>query len=121
MKALLVDDDPDLVILASYALEQLGGFQVVTSPGGAEVVDLARRERPEVVLMDVLMPELDGPELLRRLRRDPELAELPVIFLTGKTGRAEHERLLGLGARGVITKPIDPLAFAGEVRRLCGR
>ena len=89
MKALLVDDDPDLLILASYALEKVGGFEVVTSAGGAEVVDLARRERPDVILMDVQMPDVDGPELVARLRRAPELAAAPIIFLTGEEGEAE--------------------------------
>ncbi len=118
MKVLLVDDDPDLRILASYALEKVGGFEVLTSDGGAGVVDLARRERPDVILMDVLMPELDGPELVERLRATPDLAATPVIFLTGKEGEAEVERLAALGTRGVITKPFDPAALPGEVERL---
>lgn len=118
MKVLLIDDDPDLVILASYALEKVGGFEVVTSAGGAEAVALARREGPDVILLDFLMPELDGPELLALLRSTPELGSTPVIFLTGKEGEAEAERLLALGARGVITKPFDPAALPGEVERL---
>ncbi len=118
MKVLLVDDDPDLQILACFALEKLGGFEVATSDGGAEVIDLARRERPDVILMDVLMPELDGPELVARLRAEPDLAPTPVIFLTGKEGEAEVERLVALGARGVITKPFDPAALPAEVERL---
>ena len=118
MKALLVDDDPDLLILASYALEKVGGFEVVTSAGGAEVVDLARRERPDVILMDVQMPDVDGPELVARLRRAPDLAATPVIFLTGEEGGAETDRLLALGARGVLTKPFEPAALSGAVERL---
>ena len=118
MKVLLVDDDPDLLILASYALEKVGGFEVVTSAGGAEVVDLARRERPDAILMDVLMPEIDGPELVARLRRAPELAATPVIFLTGEESEAATERLLALGARGVLTKPFEPAALPRAVERL---
>ena len=118
MKVLLVDDDPDLQLLASFALEKVGGFEVASCDGGVEVIDLARRERPDVILMDVLMPELDGPELVARLRAVPELAATPVIFLTGKEGEAEVERLVALGARGVITKPFDPVAPPAEVERL---
>lgn len=120
MKVLLVDDDPDLRVLATFALEQVGGHEVVTSEGGPGVVELARRERPDVILMDFLMPEVDGAELVRRLRAEPELASTPVVFLTGKEGEAEVDRLRGLGARGVITKPFDPAALPGRIERLLG-
>lgn len=118
MKALLVDDDPDLVILASHVLEHLGGFGVTSSAGGDEVIELARREQPDVILMDYLMPEPDGAELARRLFADELTAGIPLIFLTAKEGREERRRLLDLGAKGVLVKPFEPESLAAEVKRL---
>lgn len=117
-KLLLVDDDPDLRILASHVLEKLGGFKVLSSAGGWAAVELARRELPDVILMDVLMPPPDGVELAARLAADRRTAELDLIFLTGESSRSEHRRLLALGARGVIVKPFDPERLHLEVERL---
>lgn len=118
MKLLLVDDDPDLVLLASYVLEHLGGFEVTSCEGGAEAVELACDVQPDVILMDVLMPDPDGVELARRLFTDPRTAGIPLIFLTAKESSAERRRLLELGARGVVTKPFDPETLAEDVQRL---
>lgn len=118
MKVLLVDDDPDLVILASHVLENLGGFAVTSCAGGYQVIELARRERPDVILMDFLMPDPDGAELARLLRADERTADIPLIFLTAKESREERERLLGLGALGVLIKPFDPEGLPREVERL---
>lgn len=108
MKILLIDDDPDVLVLASHALETLGGHTVVTSRGGLGAVETARRERPDAILLDVWMPELDGPDLARRLRAEDELRGVPLVFLTGHQDGAERRRLLALGARGVLAKPFDP-------------
>ena len=118
MKLLLIDDDPDLVLLASVALEKLGGFEVVTSDGGPGAVELARCQRPDVILMDYMMPEIDGDELLRILHGEPDLAATPVIFLTGKDEPDVHAKLVAAGAVGVIVKPIELQQLASQVREL---
>ena len=118
MKVLLVDDDPDLIVLATYVLENLGGFEVVSSEGGYEVIDLAYRERPDVILMDFMMPHPDGAELARRLRLDPQLSDIPLIFLTAKEKAADQRHLIDLGACGVLVKPFEPESLAFEVKRL---
>lgn len=93
----------------------------MVSEGGAEVVDLARIERPDVILMDYVMLEIDGAEQVRRLQDVPELAATPVIFLTGEERPADLARLDRLGVRGMIEKPFDPAALAGEFERLLHR
>jgi len=118
MKVLLVDDDPDLIVLATHLLEHLGGFEVVSSEGGYGVIDLALEERPDAVLMDYLMPAPNGAELTRRLALEPGTRNIPVIFLTAKDGVDEQHRLLALGARGVLIKPFDPKTLASDVKRL---
>ncbi len=118
MKVLLVDDDPDLIVLATYLLENLGGFEVVSSEGGYGVIDLALEERPDVILMDYLMPDPNGAALARRLAVEPGALNIPLVFLTAKDGVAEQRRLLDLGARGVLVKPFDPKTLASDVKRL---
>ena len=118
MKLLLIDDDPDLALLASVALERLGGFEVVVSEGGESAVELARDLQPDVILTDYLMPELDGDELLERLRREPQLSSTPVLFLTGKDDKDLHAAWLAAGAAGVLVKPVDPQTLSADVHRL---
>lgn len=118
MKVFLIDDDPDLVVLASFALEKRGTFEVVTSASGDGALDRALSERPDVILLDVKMPGIDGDELIGRFRACTELASTPIIFLTGEEASAEHQRLRRLGARGVIVKPFDPETLAARVLAL---
>ena len=73
---------------------------------------------PDVVVLDVMMPGMDGPTLLKRMRRDPDLAHIPVIFMTAKVSSEEAERFRELSAIGVIAKPFDPMTLAGQVRSL---
>jgi len=116
-RLLLVDDEPDIRAIASMALERVGGWDVTVAGSAAEAEAAVLQQRPDVVLLDVMMPEVDGPATLRRLR--PLLGdETPVIFLTAK---ADGARLLALGAAGVIAKPFDPLALPGEVAAITGR
>ena len=115
---LLVDDEDDIRAVGQIALEDVGGWRTLLAGSGAEAVEMAVRERPDVVLLDVMMPGTDGPTTLALLRARPETAATPVIFLTAKVQKAEVARLLELGAKGVLAKPFDPMTLPDEVRRV---
>jgi two-component system OmpR family response regulator len=117
-RVLLVDDEPDIRRIGQLSLERVGGWQVVLASSSAEALATAGRERPDVILLDVMMPVADGPTTLARLREQADTAEIPVIFMTAKVQHHEVQRLLGLGAVGVIPKPFDPMTLPDEVRRV---
>jgi CheY-like chemotaxis protein len=118
---LLIDDADDVREVAQMSLEVTGGWHVLAASSGPEGLDLARRSRPDVILLDVMMPGMDGPTTYHELLADPELRSIPVIFLTAKVQSSEHERLLALGARGVLAKPFDPLGLSQQVLDLISR
>ena len=117
---LLVDDEPDIRLVAGLSLEQVGGWAVELASSGAEALAMLATDaaRPDVILLDVMMPGLDGPAVLARLRDDPALARIPVIFLTAKAGSRETGALSALGAKGIIRKPFDPMTLAATVREI---
>ncbi|TIO78960.1 MAG: response regulator [Mesorhizobium sp.] len=116
-RILVVDDIPanvrllEVRLLAEY-------FEVLTAGNGPDAIETCENGKVDVVLLDVMMPGMDGPETLRRLADSPLTAAIPVAFITARTQTHEVERYLAMGAVGVIAKPFDPLALAGEVRRL---
>lgn len=105
---LVVDDDPDIRLILGLALAETAGRRLSLCASGAEALERARRDAPDLVVLDVTMASLDGLDTCRALRALPGLAEVPVVFLTARVDPAEHDRLLDLGARGVLTKPFDP-------------
>ena len=115
---LYVDDDPDICSVVQATLRLVPGLNVQTADSGERAIDLAYELRPDLVLMDVMMPGLDGPSTFARLRESALLAEIPVIFMTAKVLPAEIAHLLQLGAIGVIVKPFDPLKLYGELYSL---
>lgn len=117
-KVLLVDDAPDSRMIAGLSLKTFGKWNVVTATTGLEALELAAKELPDLILLDVMMPGMDGPTALQRLAEGSTTAAIPVIFMTAKSQRHEIERLLSLGARGVITKPIDPITLPDQIRKL---
>lgn len=118
MKILLIDDDDDIRRIVRLSLSRLSGLEVLDAASGPEGIETARREQPEAILLDVMMPEVDGAETLARLRRDPATLGIPVVFLTAKAVSSEVERLRRLGAAGVLAKPFNPATLASEVRAL---
>lgn len=116
MKILLIDDDDDVRRIAQLSLSRLGRMEVVDAASGAAGLLRAAAERPDAILLDVMMPDMDGPATLAALRANPPTAAIPVLFLTAKAMPSELERLLQLGALGVLTKPFDPLTLAAQVR-----
>jgi CheY-like chemotaxis protein len=119
-KILLIDDEADIRLVAEISLSNLGGWQVVQAASGPEGIALAAREKPDLILLDVMMPGMDGPATLEKLREAEDGRSTPVIFMTAKVQKAEIDRLLGLGVRGLIPKPFDPMTLPDEIRRILG-
>jgi CheY-like chemotaxis protein len=116
---LLVEDDPDIRLLAGMALQEVGGFQLKEAINGQEALNyLAQHQQPDLVLMDMMMPELDGMSTLHRIKADPSLANIPIIFMTARVQPEEVNNYIEAGAIGVITKPFDPMALVEQVTRL---
>ncbi|MDX9860042.1 MAG: response regulator [Rhodospirillales bacterium] len=117
-KILVVEDDPDIQLVARIALETVGGLTVETCGSGQEAIQVAPRFGPDLILLDVMMPEMDGPTTLQHLRADPALAATPVVFCTAKAMPTELEHYRNLGSAGVIAKPFDPMALADQIREI---
>lgn len=112
-----VDDEDDIREVALIALEDIGGFQVKAFSSGQALL-AALPPPPDLILLDVMMPGLDGPALLRELRRRPGFAAVPTLFMTAKVQPSEVQALLNEGAIGVVAKPFDPVNLAEEILRL---
>lgn len=115
---LYVEDDPDISMVAELALSDLGGFELTVCASGHQALQKAALSDAQLALLDVMMPEMDGIELYKKLR---DVKDIPVIFMTAKAQKHEIEELMGLGALGVISKPFDPANLAGEVQSLWGK
>lgn len=116
MKVLIIDDEEDVRSVANLSLTRVGGMTVVEAAGGEEGLALARAERPDFILLDLMMPGMDGAATLRALQSDPRTSDIPVVFLTAKAMASEVRRLRDLGAKGVVVKPFNPMTLAAEVR-----
>jgi CheY-like chemotaxis protein len=117
---MIIDDDPSIREVAALALSAVGGHQVDTARDGTEGIEIARRTRPDAILLDVMMPTSDGPTVLARMRSIEPLRDVPVVFLTAKVGAHDISQLDGLGAVAVITKPFDPLRLAQQLADALG-
>jgi two-component system, cell cycle response regulator len=115
---LYVDDEPDLRLIAQTALNLAPGLTVHTAESGEQALEMARELRPDLLLLDVMMPGLDGPATLKQLRADPGGARIPVIFITAKATPDNVARLRALGASAVIAKPFDPMQLSAQVLSL---
>ena len=118
MTILIIDDDNFVRMLTRVSLSKVGGMTVVEAASGADGLATAAQLKPDVILLDVMMPGMDGPDTLKALRAEPATAAIPIIFLTAKAMPGEQARLSALGAAAVFTKPFDPLKLGDEVRRV---
>lgn len=118
---LCVEDEPDIRLVAQIALETVGGLQVSLCPSGLEAKAMALACRPDLIVLDVMMPGLDGPGTLRELRSDPATAAIPIVFMTAKVQPSEVEQLRALGALEVVAKPFDPMTLAAQLRAIWER
>lgn len=114
-RILLADDEPDILEIARIALSTLGGYEVAVCDSGLGFLGQLPEFKPDLVLVDVLMPDLGGVELVRRMRTLPGGDELPVVFLTGLVLDAELRKLREAGAIDIITKPFDPMTLSERV------
>jgi two-component system, OmpR family, response regulator len=117
-RILMVEDEPDIQAVAQVALETVGGFEVEMCNSGREALDRVLPCSPDLILMDVMMPGMDGPSTLETLRANPATAGFPVIFMTAKVQSQEIARFINLGALGVIAKPFDPMTLASAIRSI---
>ncbi|MFB2937448.1 response regulator [Aerosakkonemataceae cyanobacterium BLCC-F154] len=119
-RILIVEDEPNLRRLVQTCLETLGEWEVIQAASGYEGLLLAEREKPDAVLLDAMMPEMDGITFLQTLLTTPEIQTIPVVFLTAKEDLIEPESYLPLGARGAIAKPFNPLTLHHQVAAFLG-
>jgi CheY-like chemotaxis protein len=117
---LLVDDDEMIREVAQLALGLVGGWQVTTASSGEEGLAVAGTISPDAILLDVMMPGLDGPSTFGRLQNDPVTRTIPVVLLTAKVQPAERRRWLELGVAGVLAKPFDPMTLSSQLAELLG-
>lgn len=119
-RLLLVDDEADILAIAQVSLTSLAGWDVQTASSGAECLERVRADRPDAVILDVMMPDMDGPATFRALRDDPETRDLPVVMMTAKVQPAERARLAELGVDGVLAKPFDPMELHRQIADVLG-
>lgn len=117
-RILMAEDEPDIREIAVLALETMGGFEVRTVESGAGIVEAARDFKPDMVMLDVMMPDVDGPGALAALRADMEFCSIPVVFMTAKVLTHEVDHLKSLGADAVIGKPFDPMTLAEQLEKI---
>ena len=114
-RILLADDEPDILEVSRIALETVGGFEVAVCSSGAELLQRLPDFSPDLIIIDVMMPDMAGPEVLTRVRQVPGFSETPVIFLTGVINGNELKNLRDSGAADVILKPFDPMTLADRI------
>ena len=120
-KILYAEDESDIREIAQIALEDIGGFSVIMCDNGRELLEKAKNTHVDLVLLDVMMPEMDGPSTLRALRKLPYYEFLPIIFMTARVQSDEIEKYKEMGVIDVITKPFDPMTLAGTITNIWER
>ena len=114
-RILYIEDEPDIQAVAQLALEAVGGFTLKVCSSGEEGLDCAISFAPDLFLLDVMMPGLNGPDTYKALKEIPEVADVPVIFMTAKVQPTEVEEYKALGALEVIAKPFDPMTLSDQI------
>ena len=117
---LIVDDEEDIRDVAKLALEMLGGWQVLTASSGSQGLLVAQKEQPDAILLDVMMPNMDGVATFEKLQANPATQNIPVIFLTAKVQSADQRRFDELGVKAVIAKPFKTMNLANQVAEILG-
>jgi len=118
LRILLVEDDPDIQRMVQLSLKFQGGHEVSVASGGKEGLEKAEQEQPDLILLDVMMPEMDGYETCRRLKANPATAAIPVVFLSARAQQSEIQKGRELGAIGYLVKPFDPLTLSGQLEAM---
>lgn len=119
-RILVIEDDPAGLRLVGYTLKKQG-YEVVTASNGLEGLKKAREEGPDLVILDLMLPGVDGFEICHRLRTEPQTARLPILVLSGKTGEADRDTALKVGANAYLVKPASPSEVIKQVESLLAR
>jgi CheY-like chemotaxis protein len=119
-KILIIDDESDIREVAAMSLEAVCGWGVVQASSGREGMQIAQQRKPDAILLDVMMPDMDGPSTLQMLRSDEKTASIPVIFLTAKVQSADRKRFSDLGVAAVLSKPFDPMVLGEQIAEALG-
>ncbi len=118
-KVLCIEDDPDIRLILDLSLRVIGGYEVRLCEGGEAGLETLKTFRPNIILLDVMMPGLSGPETLAQIQTQDDLRDIPVVFMTAKAMIEELRPLLDIGATGVIVKPFDPMTLPSDLLMYC--
>jgi CheY-like chemotaxis protein len=119
-RVLIIDDEDDIREVAALSLEATRDWGILTARSGLEGIQVAAAEKPDAILMDVMMPGMDGPTTFKQLQLNPETAGIPVVLLTAKVQGVDQRQFAGLGVAAVLFKPFDPLALATQLANALG-
>lgn len=119
-RILLIDDEEDIREVAQISLEMIGGWKVASAASARQGLVLAANEHPDAILLDVMIPDMDGPTAYQELQSKAETRDIPVILLTAKVQAADLRRFASLGVAATIAKPFDPLELPGQVAEVLG-
>jgi CheY-like chemotaxis protein len=119
-RILIIDDEDDIREVAALSLETVAGWEVTTAASGAEGMARAIESQPDAILLDVMMPGMDGPTTFRELRKNPATAHIPVLLLTAKVQSSDQRRFADLGVEAVLFKPFDPLTLSTQIAGVLG-
>lgn len=119
-RVLVVDDEDDIREIAQTSLEMVGGWEVLVASSGQEGICCAETEQPDAILLDVMMPDMDGPSTFKKLRANQKTETIPVILLTAKVQAGDRKRFEDLGVKAVIAKPFDPMTLPDQVSSALG-
>jgi len=119
-RILIIDDEDDIRQVAALSLETVAGWDVIVANSGAQGLLRAEEHMPDAILLDVMMPGMDGPTTFRELRKNPATAKIPVLLLTAKVQGADQRRFADLGVEAVLLKPFDPLTLSTQMEEILG-
>ncbi len=119
-RILIIDDEDDIREVAALSLEATAGWEIFTASSGIEGIAIATAEQPDAILMDVMMPGVDGPTTFRNMQQIPLIAHIPVLLLTAKVQGVDQRRFASLGVAAVLFKPFDPLTLARQISEALG-
>jgi CheY-like chemotaxis protein len=119
-QVLMIDDEIDIQTVARIGLTMVSGWQVLTASSGEEGIAQAKQHRPDAILLDVMMPDMDGFATLSALKADPDTQAIPIVFLTAKAKAIDRKKFYEIGAQGVINKPFDPTTLASQIAGFLG-
>jgi CheY-like chemotaxis protein len=119
-RILVIDDEADIREVTALSLETIAGWQVILAPSGAQGIRRASLEQPDAILLDVMMPEMDGPTTLLKLKANGSTSHIPVLLLTAKVQGPDQRKFAEMGVAATLFKPFDPLTLARQISAALG-